>query len=383
MNDNINEDKTEKPTEYHIKKFRKKGETKYSRELNAVLILLCSSVILWWCKEKIFFQFCQIMLHSLSFNSGIIKNKKDMILDFLFYLKEVIISFFPFFLCIVLIIIFPSIFFSGIQFNFRSLKFDLNKINPILGFKKIFSFKIIIEFFKLIFKILLIGSIAYWYLFICFSQVFILLSEYPQDSFLHGFRIICNCCVFMILGLIPIVILDVIWKEFSYYKKLKMTHQEKKDEYKETEGNPNIKMRIRQRMKLIANRRMMADIPKADVIITNPIHYSIALKYDYECMSAPQVIAKGTGIIAVQIQKIGMKYDISIISAPSLARSLYRYSEIGQYIPGPLYKAVAEVLAWVWKVKQWKKEGGVVPKKPKNISVPSDLNFTGQYKKNG
>lgn len=365
MNHNTNEEKTEQPTEYHIKKFRKTGQTKYSRELNALLILLSSFISLWWFKEKIFFQFYQIMLYSLSFNSNIIKNPKHMILDFLFYLKEIMISFFPFFICIVLIIILPPIFFSGIEFNFRSLKFDLNKINFILGLKKIFSLRITIELFKIIFKLLVISIVSYWYLFICFSQVFILLSEYLQDSFLHGFYIIFNCGIFVILGLIPIVILDVIWQEFNYYKKLKMTHQEKKDEYKETEGHPNIKMRIRQRMKLIANRRMMSDIPKADVIITNPIHYSVALKYDHTCMNAPQVIAKGTGILATQIQKIGMTYNISIISAPSLARSLYRYAEIGQYIPGSLYKSVAEVLAWVWKVRQWKKEGGIIPKKPK------------------
>jgi flagellar biosynthetic protein FlhB len=184
------------------------------------------------------------------------------------------------------------------------------------------------------------------------------------------------------LGLIPIVILDVFWQQWKYYKKLKMTHQEIKDEFKEREGSPQIKTRIRQQMKINLRRRMISDVPKADVIITNPIYYAIALKYDINKMNAPKVIAKGIGETAIKIKEIAIKNSISIISAPSLARSLYRYSEIGQYIPGPLYKAVAEILAWVWKVRKWKRDGGVFPEKPKNISVPSELNVAGESKSN-
>ncbi|MBZ2279629.1 MAG: EscU/YscU/HrcU family type III secretion system export apparatus switch protein, partial [Buchnera aphidicola] len=122
---------------------------------------------------------------------------------------------------------------------------------------------------------------------------------------------------------------------------------------------------------------------KADVIITNPVRYSVALKYDSKSMSAPKVIAKGIGEIAVKIHDLGIKNNIAIIAAPLLARSLYRYAEIGQYIPGPLYKAVAEVLAWVWKLRKWKKEGGVFPNKPQNIEVPSELHFKGKYANHG
>jgi len=193
---------------------------------------------------------------------------------------------------------------------------------------------------------------------------------------------IFHCCFLVILGLVPIVSFDILLQQFKHYKNLKMTHQEVKDEFREKEGNPNIKARIRQEMKAIIRRRMISDVPKSDVVITNPIHYSVALKYDDKRMNAPKVIAKGIGETAIKIQNIAFQYNISTISAPSLARSLYRYSEIGQYIPSPLYKAVAEVLAWVWKVKKWKKEGGVFPEKPKNIIVPSELIFRGERKKN-
>ncbi|WP_422667176.1 flagellar biosynthesis protein FlhB [Buchnera aphidicola] len=382
MNNNTHEEKTEHPTEHHIKKFQKKGQTKYSRELNALLILFFSFINLWWYKEKFFFQFNRILLNGLSFNSKIITDQQDILLGILLSVKEIIISFFPFLLCLLLIILFPPIFFSGIKFNFRSLKFNLNKINPFLGIKRIFSVQIIMEMFKNILKLLFIVSIICIYSWICFSKVLMLIVENPKYALLDGLNITSKCCLLVILGLIPIVILDVAWKEFNYYKKLKMTRQERKEEYKETEGNPNIKMRIRQQMRIIARRRMMLDVPHSDVVITNPIHYAIALKYDETCMKAPKVIAKGEGLIALNIKKIAISHHIAIISSPSLARSLYRYGEIGQYIPGPLYKAVAEVLAWVWKIRKWKKDGGSIPKKPNNIQVPSELNFTGKRKNN-
>ncbi|MDE5285248.1 MAG: EscU/YscU/HrcU family type III secretion system export apparatus switch protein, partial [Buchnera aphidicola] len=145
------------------------------------------------------------------------------------------------------------------------------------------------------------------------------------------------------------------------------------------EGHPNTKMRIRQQMKLMLRKRMISDVCKADVIITNPIHYSVALKYDSKSMKAPKVIAKGMGEIALKIHEAGIKNNIAIISVPLLARSLYRYAEIGEYIPSALYKAVAEVLAWVWKLRKWKKEGGLIPNKPKNIEVPSELHFKGKH----
>ncbi|QCI22111.1 flagellar biosynthesis protein FlhB [Buchnera aphidicola] len=382
MNYNENEEKTENPTEHRIKKFRKKGTTRYSRELNSILILLVGFLNLWCYKDFILSSFIKIMSNSFSFNTNIIINNDNIFLQTFKSLKEILSIFLPFLITLLCIVVIPQILLSGINLNFKSLKFSLKRLHPFDGLKRIFSFRIIIEFFKIVLKLLVIISISFWYLYYFLSEILSLVYERFTSSLFHGCYIIAKCCILVVLGLVPIVIFDIIVQQMKYYKKLKMTHQEIKDEFREREGNPNIKIRIRQEMKATIRRRIISDVPKADVIINNPIHYSIALQYDEKKMNAPKVIAKGIGEMAVKIQKLALKHDIAMISAPSLARSLYRYSEIGQYIPGPLYKAVAEVLAWVWKVRKWKKEGGVFPDKPINIIVPSELTFRGEHKNN-
>jgi flagellar biosynthetic protein FlhB len=322
------------------------------------------------------------MFNSLCFNRNNILDKQNTFLDMFISLQDVLSVFFSFLISLLIIIIIPPIILSGIKFHMNSLEFNFKKLNVFNGLKRIFSIQMIIEFFKITIKLFIVGSISCWYLWLSFSEILTLINENYISSVFHGCNIIAYSCILVILGLFPIVVFDIIWQQFNYYKKLKMTHQEIKDEFREKEGNPSIKMRIRQEMKAAVRRRMIADVPKADVIITNPIHYSVALQYDENKMQAPKVIAKGIGEMAIKIQTLALKNNISIISAPSLARSLYRYSEIGKYIPGPLYKAVAEVLAWVWKVRKWKKEGGIFPEKPQNISVPSELTFTGEYKNN-
>ncbi|ADP66637.1 flagellar biosynthesis protein FlhB [Buchnera aphidicola str. TLW03 (Acyrthosiphon pisum)] len=382
MNHNTNEEKTEHPTEHRIRKFRKKGKTRYSRELSSLFILLVGSINLWWYRDLIVLNFSKIMSDSFLFESNDFLNNNNNLLKILMSLKEILFSFFPFLISLLIVIIIPPILFSGISLNFRSLTLNFSKLNPFHGFKRLFSFQIIVEFFKIILKLFIVSIISFWYLQFSFSEILFLVNANYVSSLSHGYNIIFSCCFLVILGLFPIVFFDIAWQQFNYYKKLKMTRQEMKDELKEKEGNPNIKMRIRQAMKAVMRRRMIINTPKADVIITNPIHYSVALKYDEKNMNAPKVIAKGIGEAAIKIQNLALKHNISIISVPSLARSLYRYSEIGQYIPGPLYKAVAEVLAWVWKVRKWKKEGGIFPEKPINISVPSELTFTGEHETN-
>ncbi|AYN24812.1 flagellar biosynthesis protein FlhB [Buchnera aphidicola] len=382
MNHDIKEEKTEQPTEHHIEKFKKKGQTRYSRELNSLLILIVGLLNLWWFRYSIIFELKTIIFNNFYFNESILTNKQNISLNFFIFIKKILIVFFPFLSFLIFIIIVPPILFSGIKFNFKSLQFNFKRLNPLSGLKKIFSFQTFIELLKTILKLFIISTISIWYLWIYFFKIFLLNTRSIASSLSYAFNLIAYCCIFVILGLIPIVILDILWQQWKHCKKLKMTHQEIKDEFKEREGSPQIKTRIRQQMKINLRRRMILDVPKADVVITNPIRYAIALKYDLHKMNAPKVIAKGIGETAVKIQEIATKNSVAIISAPSLARSLYRYSEIGQYIPGPLYKAVAEILAWVWKVRKWKREGGIFPEKPKNISVPSEFNITGESKSN-
>jgi flagellar biosynthetic protein FlhB len=162
-----------------------------------------------------------------------------------------------------------------------------------------------------------------------------------------------------------------------------MSRQDIRDEYKQMEGDPHVKGRIRQMQRAAARRRMMEDVPKADVIVTNPTHYSVALQYDENKMSAPKVVAKGAGLIALRIREIATENRVPILEAPPLARALYRHAEIGQQIPGQLYAAVAEVLAWVWQLKRWRLAGGQRPVKPENLPVPDALDFLNEKDTDG
>lgn len=188
-----------------------------------------------------------------------------------------------------------------------------------------------------------------------------------------GFFSIFLCVLTILVVMIPIVLFDFFWVTYCFYKKLRMTRQEISDEFKKMEGNPHIKSRIRRTMRTTARRRMLSNVKKSDVIIMNPIHYAVALQYDKNNMSAPKIIAKGSGKLAFKIKNIGNKYSIPIFFSFSLASVLYHYTDVGQYIPNTLYAAVAEVLAWVWKVQNWKEKGGIFPQQPNDFFIPLKL----------
>jgi len=191
------------------------------------------------------------------------------------------------------------------------------------------------------------------------------------------------CGLMIVLGLTPMVGFDVFWQIWTHIKKLRMSKQDIRDEFKSQEGDPHVKGRIRQQQRAMAKRRMMADVPKADVIVTNPTHYAVALQYSENKMSAPKVLAKGAGDVALRIKELGAEHKIPMLEAPPLARALYRHSDIGQQIPAALYAAVAEVLAWVYQLKRWKREGGLAPKKPERLPVPEALDFAGETETHG
>lgn len=210
-----------------------------------------------------------------------------------------------------------------------------------------------------------------------------LMAESPITAMGNALDLVGMCALLVVLGVIPMVGFDVFFQIYSHLKKLRMSRQDIRDEFKQSEGDPHVKGKIRQMQRAAAQRRMMADVPKADVIVTNPTHYSVALKYDENKMSAPKVVAKGAGLVALRIREIGAEHRVPTLEAPPLARALYRHAEIGQQIPGQLYAAVAEVLAWVWQLKRWRLAGGKRPPQPENLPVPEALDFLNEKTTDG
>ncbi len=239
----------------------------------------------------------------------------------------------------------------GFVFTTKPLTPDLKKIDPIKGFGKLFGMKKLIEGIKITAKVIIVFSIAFYFL-IAYIKELPTVINFSMMGQMHWLAekivilVLIMLLIFFVLGMIDLMIV-----RYQYFKDLKMSKQEIKDEYKQMEGDPHIKAKIRQVQMQIAQKRMMSELPSADVIITNPTHYAVALRYDKERESAPIVVAKGVDNIALKIKEIGRENLIQIIENPPLARQLYGSSELNEVIPENLYKAVAEVLAFVFKSK--------------------------------
>lgn len=239
----------------------------------------------------------------------------------------------------------------GFLFTTEPLKFDLKKIDPIQGAKRIFSIRALVELLKSLLKIVFIGTITFTIIWIYKDEMMMLGLKSVESALSFFGRLTIIMGLSATLALLFLAVLDYMYQRYDYEKNLKMSKQDMKDEYKNSEGDPLIKSKIKEKQKQMAMQRMMSEVPNADVIITNPTHYSIAIKYDEDKASAPYVIAKGMDDVALKIREIAKEHDIATVENRQLARSLYEVIEIGDIIPEEFYQAVAEVLAYVYRLE--------------------------------
>jgi flagellar biosynthetic protein FlhB len=376
-------EKSEAPTPHRVEKAREDGQIPRSRELTSVLMLLTGLALLLMAGSNMAQQLALMVSGGLNFDHGMVNNDKQMLHQLGSLMRQAVWALLPIMAGLVLVALASPMLLGGILFSSKSLKFDLKRMNPISGFKRIFSSQVLAELLKGILKAGLVGWVTGLYLWHNWAAMLHLVTQQPLDALETALKLVIYCGLFVVLGLIPMVAFDVFYQLWSHFKKLKMTKQDIRDEFKEQEGDPHVKGRIRQQQREIARRRMMADVPKADVIVTNPTHYAVALQYNDKKMSAPKVLAKGAGEIALRIRELGNEHRIPLLEAPPLARALYRHSEIGQHIPTTLYAAVAEVLAWIYQLRRWQREGGPSPKKPERLPVPEALDFAGESNSDG
>ncbi|MEK5146585.1 MULTISPECIES: flagellar biosynthesis protein FlhB [Psychrobacillus] len=346
-------EKTEKATPKKREDSRKKGQVLKSPDVTSAIVLLAVFVFLFFfasfLRTEIFSFFSvtftkYMLIETLTIDTAIIIYK-DMLL-------EMAVILLPIMLVAVVAAVAANYFQFGLLFTTEPLKFDLKKIDPIKGLKRIFSLKAIIELLKSILKISFIGSITTLILWMNLEQVLSLSFKTAWDTlstvgWLTGTMGIAASCVLLFIS-----ILDFFYQKFDYEKNLKMSKQDIKDEHKNSEGDPIVKSRIRQRQREMAMRRMMQEIPSADVVITNPTHFAIVLKYDDESMDAPTVVAKGADFVAQKIKLIAKENNVVMVENRQLARSMFDQVEVGQRIPDEFFKAVAEVLAYVYRIKQ-------------------------------
>jgi len=278
----------------------------------------------------------------------------------------------PFLLVMLVTALAAPVALGGWSFSTQAMSFKADKLNPLKGLKRIFAVRGVVELLKALAKFLLIGSVGAGLLWHFLPELMGLGREAVEHGLIHAGRILSTSFVVLSASLLLIAAIDVPFQLWDHAKNLKMTRQEVRDEHKDTEGRPEVKSRVRAMQREIAQRRMMEEIPKADVVITNPTHYAVALRYDLDNMSAPIVVAKGVELVASQIRTVAVANKVPLYEAPPLARALYYSAEINQEIPAGLYLAVAQILAYVFQLKAVTR-GGPVPARPTEVPVPDEF----------
>ena len=352
MADEDDSQKTEDPTQKRLADNRKKGKVAVSREVNNFLLLLVVTIIFSWMSVDIVSNISSklyvfiAMPHDIIFNVSVLYIIiKDLLFSMLVLFSFPIIMF-------ISVIFLSSFLQNGVVFSFDPITPKWEKISIFKGFKRIFSSKAVIELIKGIVKITTVGFVGSLAIY---SDVGILSSLYDTDI-IPAFLQIKEFNLSFLSGVLSVLLviagLDLLYQKYNHFQESKMTKQEIKDEFKQSEGSPEIKSKLRRLRQEAAKKRMMQAIPKADVIITNPTHYAVALKYDMDTMPAPKLIAKGQDHIALKMKQVGMKHEIPIVENKSLARALYASVDVDNYIPEEHYTAVADIINYVYSLNR-------------------------------
>ncbi|MBT0728254.1 flagellar biosynthesis protein FlhB [Rosenbergiella australiborealis] len=372
MSEEDKDDKTEEPSSRRIEKAREEGDIPRSRELTSLLLLsaglpalILSLPASWQGLLRIVHESWQFDLEQVNaYQWG--ASSVEMIP---FSLK----LFLPLGVGLWGVSVIAYLIIGGINLSSRALQVKFSRLNPLSGMKKFYSAQTVAELVKSLLKACIVITIVLSVLARQQSEILGLLHQPLASALVQGSHQLLLLWLWILIGMIPMVAFDVFWQLYAYHKKLRMTRQEIRDEHKQQEGDPHLKGRIRQQMRATARQRMMANVPTADVILTNPTHFAVALLYQEGKMHAPQVVAKGRGQIALKIREMAGEHRIPTLEAPPLARALWRHTEVGDPIPGPLYTAVAEVLAWVWQVRRWRQVGGQKPPIPLELPIPAEM----------
>ena len=357
------QEKTEDPTPRRLEKSREKGQVPRSRELSSALIFLVASLISRIMAEPVGNLLGQIMTHNLSLERATIFDERAMTRHLLESGMAILPTAALTLACIALAGALGQVMLGGILFNFNTLAPKASRLNPAQWFSKVFSRRGAVELVKSILKILLVVSCLIWLLWGHYPQL-LNLARMPFYSAAEvGLTTIANALFAYAMCLVFISAIDAPFQFHDHKERLKMTKQEVRDEHKDIEGRPEIKQKIRQLQHQMASQRMMQRVPEADVVIVNPTHYSVALKYEQGRASAPFVLAKGVDEVALKIREAASHHDIQLVEAPLLTRAIYYSTKIDQEIPDDLYLAVAQVLAYVFQLRQFR--SGAVKTAPK------------------
>ncbi|MED4989875.1 MULTISPECIES: flagellar biosynthesis protein FlhB [Bacillaceae] len=345
-------EKTEKATPRKRQEVREKGQVAKSADINTAIVMLVVFLVLYFLgtfyKEK--------LLHFM-YQSFEQYARVDLTIDSVHrlsitWLKNMAMLVAPIFFAAVIAACLANFLQVGFLFTTEPLKMKWNRLDPVQGFKRMISLRAIVELLKSLLKISVVGLVTFALLWFQIDHILSLTTKSISTTLSSLASLTAKMGLYASSALLFLAIFDYLYQRFDFEKNIRMSKQDIKDEYKKTEGDPLIKSKIKQKQREMAMRRMMQEVPKADVVITNPTHYAVALKYEDGKMDAPMVVAKGVDYVALKIKQLAKEHDVVTVENRPLAQALYRQTEVGDMIPEEFFKAVAEILAYVYRLKR-------------------------------
>lgn len=369
-------EKTEPASERRLEKAREEGNVARSRELTTFVMLGTASAGLWFTAGLLSQSMNGALRHGLQFDRASAFDPAHMLSQTGLMALQTLMAIGPLFGMMMVAAVAAPLMLGGWMFSGQAVAPKFSKLNPLSGIARMFSAQSLAELVKALAKSALIGGVAWWVVSHDIEALMALMAQPAHYALPHAMVLVAKHCALIAATLFLVALVDVPFQLWSYYRKLRMSREDVRQEHKESEGDPHIKAQIRRQQQQIAKRRMMSEVPKADIVLTNPTHFAVALKYLDNGMRAPRVVAKGTDLVAARIRELAKEHNVAILEAPPLTRSLYKHTKLGDEIPAGLYTAVAEVLAWVYQLRRWKSEGGDAPRTPTDVQVPEALEYT-------
>ncbi|MBB2495911.1 flagellar biosynthesis protein FlhB [Aquipseudomonas ullengensis] len=366
-------DKSEEPTSKRLEEARKKGQVARSRELNTLAVMLAGSGGLLFYGGQMGAAMADLMRTNFSLPREVLMDDGSMARYLLASGMDALMSLQPLLTLLLIASIVGPIALGGWLFSGEAMMPKFSRMDPLAGLKRMFSTKALVELLKALAKFTVILLVALAVLKSDQKDLLAIANEPVEQAILHSLVIVGKSLLWLACGLILITAVDVPFQLWDSKQKLMMTKQEVRDEYRDSEGKPEVKSKIRQMQRQMAEQRMMQKVPEADVVITNPTHFAVALKYDPANGQAPQLLAKGGDFMALKIREIAQEHKVTLLESPALARAVFYSTEIDQEIPAGLYLAVAQVLAYVYQLKQFRSGKGKRPVPLKDLPIPPDL----------
>lgn len=367
-------ERSEEPTGRRLEQAREKGQVARSKELGTATVLLSAAIGLFMFGPGIATALVTVFERAFTLDRDVIFDTNQMLNIWGIVGSEITWPILKIMLLIALLAFVGNAALGGVNFSTKAIMPKGSKLSPIAGFKRMFGVQALVELAKGIAKFSVVALAAYLLLSYYFNDILRLSADHLPGNVYHALDLLVWMFIILCSSVLIIVVIDVPFQIWNHNKQLKMTKQEVKDEYKDTEGKPEVKGRLRQMQRELAQRRMMSEVPNADVIVVNPEHYAVAIRYDVKRSAAPFVVAKGVDEVAFKIREVARAHNIAIVTAPPLARAIYHTTKLDQQVPEGLFTAVAQVLAYVFQLRQYQKGRGRKPTPiPLNQPIPDDL----------